>query len=340
MRAEAGRRKSQEIQPGGGKARCAEMILRIRSGSKSRWRRNCFSTDQVRKGYVMNAVSETNLLTGRMITGDDLLRAGRSLKVLAILVIVLLSLGVGVLAIQQWLESGIVQNAFRTDGQAVYGFGLLMLLTVGYLVGKGWATTRYQQTLIAQLLEEEAVTRARRMDPILEFHHPELCREILLRQANYAGRIHSPISLVEMTVPEFGKFSMDEQNRPVAEEFYQEMRRYCRALDFWLRWSPNSFLLVLLEVSAEETAGVVYRFRSRLNHWWIQQTEIAAPARFEWRYRTVGSLGSSGDVLREVRSLMEPDLFVPTPIADIWQAPGESPESFERDPAGKGRASR
>ena len=298
------------------------------------------STEQVQKGQLMNAVSETNVLTGRMVSGDDLLRAGRSLKVLAIAVIVLLSLGIGLLSIQQWLESGAAQQMFRTDGQVVYGFGLLMLLTIGYLVGKGRSTTRYQKTLIAQLLEEEAVARARRMDPILEYHHPELCREILLRQANYAGRIHSGISLVELSIPDFGKFAMEEHNRPVAEEFYREMRRHCRALDFWLRWGPNSFLLVLLEVPANETPGVVYRLRSRLVQWWNQQTEIAAPAHSEWRYRTVGSLGSSGDVLREVRSLMEPEQFIPTPIADIWQARGESLEPSAPEPAGKGRQPR
>ena len=288
----------------------------------------------------MNAVSETNWITGKMITGDDLLRAGRSLKILAIIVIILLSFGVVVLSIEHWAERGLLRQMVQTDGQAVYGFGLLMLLTVGYLVGKGWATTRYQQTLITQLLQEEAITRARRMDPILEYHHPDLCREILLRQANYAGRIRSMISLLEMTVPDFGKFSMEERNRPVAEEFYQEMRRHCRPLDFWVRWTPNSFLLVLLELSPEETIGVVYRLRSRLDHWWEQQSEIVTPARFEWRYRSVGSLGSSGDVLREVRSLMEPDLFVPTPIADVWQARVESLEISESELAEKGRSSR
>lgn len=286
----------------------------------------------------MNTASESNLLAGAALTQEDLLRAGRSLKVLAIVVIILLSLGVGVLAIQQWLASGVLQSMFGAEGQAVYGFGLLMLLTVGYLVGKGRSTTRYQQSLIMQLLEEEAITRARRMDPILEFHHPELCREILIRQANYAKRIQSPLSLVEMTLSEFGKFSLEEQNLPVAEEFYQEMRRHCRALDFWLRWSPNSFLLILLEVSPEETSGVVYRLRSRLDHWWNQQVETAAPGPFEWRYRTVGSIGSSGDVLQEVRSLMEPGLFVPTPVAGIWQAAGESLEKRELEHAGKGRA--
>src|SRR3990170_145205 len=288
----------------------------------------------------MNAVSETNWLTGKMITEDDLLRAGRSLKILAVIVIILLSIGVVVLSIERWAERGLLRQMVQTDGQAVYGFGLLMLLTVGYLVGKGWSTTRYQQTLITQLLQEEAITRARRMDPILEYHHPDLCREILLRQANYAVRIRSMISLLEMTVPDFGKFSIEERNRPVAEEFYQEMRRHCRPLDFWVRWTPNSFLLVLLEVSPEETAGVVYRLRSRMDHWWAQQAEIASSPRFEWRYRTVGGLGASGDILREVRSLMEPDLFVPTPMAGVWQAKGDPQGALTQEPLTKGKSGR
>ena len=83
----------------------------------------------------MNAFSESNIMTGKVLTGDDLLRVGRSLKVLAIIVIVLLSLGVAALAIRQWMESATLRQIFQTDGQLVYGFGLLMLLTVGYLVG-------------------------------------------------------------------------------------------------------------------------------------------------------------------------------------------------------------
>lgn len=268
----------------------------------------------------MTAATQTQALASRTLSSDDLLRAGRSLKVLAILVILTLSVGVLVLSVERWVESGLTAEMFRTNGDVIYGFGLLMLLTVGYLVGKGWATTRYQRMLISQLLEEESITRARRLDPVMDYHHPELCREILLRQANYAARIRSPLSLVELTVPEFARFSAEEQNRPLAEEFYQELRRHCRPLDFWVRWTPNSFLLVLLDISSEETAGLVYRIRSKMERWWEQQAGIGFSPKFEWRYRAVGGLGSSGDILREVHSLMDPSQFVPTPIAGVWQA--------------------
>jgi len=273
----------------------------------------------------MIAVTESKAVDGRMLTGEDLLRAGQSVKVLAITVIVLLSAGVIVLAVAQWLESGVAGQMFRTDGQVVYGFAFLMLLTVGYLVGKGRSTARSQRAMIAQLLEEESVIRARRLDPILEYHHPELCREILRRQANCAARISSAITLVEMTIPEFGKLALEGETRPVVEEFYQEIRRQCRPLDFWLRWNANSFLLVLLEVPAEETAGVVYRLRSRLQQWWRSQTEISADPHFQWHYRTVGSLGASGEILREVRSLMEHDQFVATPMDGVWQSKADPP---------------
>ena len=288
----------------------------------------------------MKAGAETNTLPGRGFAGDDLLRAGRPLKVLAIVVIILLSIGVGVLAFHQWMESGALNKLMQSENQAVYSFGLLMLLTVGYLVGKGWSTTRDQRTLISRLLQEEAISRARHLDPIMEFHHPDLCREILRRQASYAGRIQSPISLVELHVADFGKLALEEQYRPFAGKFYQELRLDSRALDFWVRWTSNSFLLVLLEVSPEQASEVVYRLRSRLDHWWAQQPEVAFPTHFEWRYRTVGSLGASSDILREIRSLMEPDLFVPTLVPDVWQARAEPAALGDAAAAGKGRSSR
>jgi hypothetical protein len=286
----------------------------------------------------MNAALESKAMAGRAPSRDDLLRAGRSLKLLAITVILLLSAGVGVMAFQQWLESGALAQTLRTRGDLVMGFGLLMILTVGYLVGKGMSTARMQRTMMAELLEQESITRARHLDPILEFHHPELCREILLRQANYACRIGSPISLVELTVPELPKKALDEETRPAVEEFYQEMRRQCRPLDFWVRWTPHSFLLVLLDITPEETAGVLYRLRARLVQWWEQRTDVAWQPSFEWRYRTVGTLGASGDILREVAGLMQPDQFVATPMADVWQS--REPMPLESASSRVGRRSR
>jgi hypothetical protein len=292
------------------------------------------------KELIMDAVAETKTPHGRMLTGDDLLRVGQSLKVLAVTVILLLSTAVIVLAVEQWVETSNLAQMFRVSGQVVYGFAFLMLITVGYLIGKGRSTTRYQRTLIAQLLEEESITRARRLDPILEFHHPEICREILMRQANYGARIGSPVSLVEVTIPGISKLAIDEETRPVVEEFFLEMRRLCRPLDFWVRWTPHSFLLVLLEVSPQEAAGVVYRLRSQFNQWWEQQDEVPSRLRSEWRYRTVGSLGSSGDIVREVRNLMEHDQFVATPMPDVWQSKDGPMEAVTAESPNVARRSR
>jgi hypothetical protein len=290
------------------------------------------------KELVMNAETATESLRTRPLSGDDLLRAGRSLSVLAITVIVLLSAGVLVLAFTQWVESGQMEQMLQTQGRAVYGFGLLMLLTVGYLVGKGLSTARDQRVMIAQLLDEESISRARRLDPVLEYHHPELCREILLRQSHYAGRIHSAVSIVEMTIEEFGKLAYREETHPVVEELYEELRRQCRPLDFWVRWTPNSFLLVLLDVTAEEAAGVVYRLRARMEQWWEQQPGTAFVPRVDWRYRTVGSLGASGDILRDVRSLLEPAQFVATPMTGVWQPKGETAPAAPPESDHQGRA--
>jgi hypothetical protein len=285
----------------------------------------------------MNAVASSDSIPARSISKEELLSAGRSLMVFAILVILLLSAGVIVLSVQHWVETGMLGQIIQGDGQVVYGFALLMLLTVGYLVGKGWSTTRQQRTMISQLLEDESIARARRMDPILEFHHPDLTREILLRQANYAGRIHSAISMVEMSIADFGKLAQQEETESVVDEFYEEIRRLCRPLDFWVRWTPHSFLLVLLDVTPDETAGVVYRLRSRMERWWQDQPDAESIPKVEWRYRTVGSLGATGDVLREVRSLMEPAQFVPTPMAGVWQPKSEMLGHANPDGEAKGR---
>jgi len=256
----------------------------------------------------------------RVLTGETLLKQGLSLKVLAITVILMLSVGVVVIGYPTWQGTGFFSGVLEGQRETLVGFAFLMLLTVGYLVGKGWATTRYQGVLIERLMQEEAVARALQLDPIMEFHHPEVCREVLLRQANYAGRVNSPVSLVEMTVPELTKLWMDRETRPAMGEFFREIKRNCRALDFWVRWTPNSLLLVLLDVQEEEVAGVVYRLRARLEKWWEQQAGMSTSPQIEWRYLTAGRLGTSGDILQEVRNLLEPERFVPTPMAGVWQA--------------------
>src|ERR1043166_10047440 len=115
-----------------------------------------------KRSTAMGAFTMSNSVAGKALHRDDLFRAGRSLKLLALAVIILLSIGILVLCLTQWVESGQLQEMLRTDSRSIYGFGLLMLLTVGYLVGKGWSTTKLQQTMIAELLDEESISRARR----------------------------------------------------------------------------------------------------------------------------------------------------------------------------------
>ena len=281
----------------------------------------------------------TSAPTQRSRNGDDLLRAGRSLRLLAITVIALLSVGILVLALSDWLQGGQLAKIILAQGEAAYGFVLLMLLTVGYLVGKNVSTSREQKLMMVQLLDEESVSRARRLDPILEYHHPELCREILRRQSHYAGRIHSAVSMVEMSIEDFQKLAYREDARAVVDEFYQALRQECRPLDFWVRWSPNSFLLVLLDVSADEAAGVVYRLRTRMEQWWRHQSAAPFVPHVEWRYRTVGSLGASGDILREVQGFMDPAQFVATSMEGVWQAKADSsaPAPLQVESRGRGR---
>jgi hypothetical protein len=194
-----------------------------------------------------------------------------------------------------------------------------MLLTVGYMVGKGWATSRCQGVLMNQLMEEQTVARALRLDPILDFHHPQVCREILMRQAGYAARMNQGLALIELELTDLPAMWNDPETRPVIEAFFREIRLQCRPLDFWVRWTPASLLLVVLQVSEQDVPGVVRRLRGSLEQWWGQQDSITAVPRHEWRYRTVPRLGAKGDVLDEVRGLLEPDAFVPTSVADVWQ---------------------
>jgi len=253
------------------------------------------------------------------MTGESLLRMGRSLRVLAVVVILTLAVGLEIVSYTGWQGGGLLNEVLGARRDLLAGFAFLMLLTVGYLVGKGWATTRYQGVLMHQLVEEQAVARALRLDPILEFHHPQVCREILMRQANYAARMNQGLALIELTLPELPKMWSDPKTRPVVEAFFREIRLQCRPLDFWVRWTPTALLLVVLQVNEQDVAGVVYRLRGRSERWWEQQDSLTTVPRHEWRYRTVPRLGATEDILEEVRRLLGPDNFVATPMVNVWQ---------------------
>jgi len=247
----------------------------------------------------MNELSQTAKLST-----DALLRMGRSVRIFAVTIIVVLSASVMVIVYSQLRESVALAEVLANPNQVLGGFMLLMLLTVGYLVGKNWTTTRYQRRLIDQLLEEETITRAQRLDPITQFHHPEVCRDILMRLANYSSRLRSPLSLVELTIPNLFKLSLDPATRPISEELVRQVRRLCRPIDAVLRWSPDSFLLVFPEVTRQELPGISFRFRTQLERW-AQNHLDSEPLEFQVRGVTSENLGLSGDILAEVRYLLE-----------------------------------
>jgi len=253
-------------------------------------------------------------------SGNSFLQVGRSVGILAVIVIVLLSTSVALIVYSELRERGTLDRIFDDPNQLLVGFVLLMLLTVGYLVGKGWTTTRYQGRLIDQLLEEEAISRAQRLDPITQFHHPAVCRDVLLRQAGYSSRLCSPLSLLELTVPNLHKLSMDPISRPMMDDFIRQIRQFCRPIDTLVRWTPDSFLLAFPEVTPQELPGVSLRIRSQLEKWFQTHVNGKAPLAFTMRERgvTTQNLGLSGDILLEVQRLLGND-NVGTP-----EAPPES----------------
>jgi hypothetical protein len=244
-----------------------------------------------------------------------LLQVGRSVGILAVVVIVLLSASVTLFVYSELRESDALARVLEDPNQVLLGFVLLMLLTIGYLVGKGWSTTRYQRRLIDQLLEEEAIARAQRLDPITQFHHPDVCRDVLLRQAGYSNRLCSPLSLLEVTIPSLHKWSLGSASKMQMDDLLRQLRRLCRPIDTLVRWTPDSFLLAFPEVTAQELPGVSARIQSELENWFKTHVETAPAIRT--RGVTSQNLGLSGDILVEVNRLLENDKTASAPEAAV-----------------------
>ena len=247
----------------------------------------------------MNELTRTERLTS-----DSLLQVGRSVRVLAVIVILLLTTGVAVIVYGELRENTALAQVLANPNQLLGGFVLLMLLTVGYLVGKGWTTTRYQRHLIEQLLAEEAIARAQRLDPMTQFHHPEVCRDILHHQASHSQRLHAPLSLLELTIPNLGNLSLNPQTRPVTEELIRQIKQLCRPIDSLRRWTPDSFLLLFPEVTQLELPSISFRFRTQLEKW-RDEHSYNGLLTLQTRGVTSDALGSSGEILLEVQRLLE-----------------------------------
>jgi GGDEF domain-containing protein len=237
--------------------------------------------------------------------GEQLLGMGRNLRILAVTVILVLSAGMALLLYSQLRESEAVANVLGNPDGLLGGFGFLMLLTVIYLVSKHWTTSRSQRRMIDQILEEEAVARALRQNPITDYHHPEVCRDILLQQASHAARLHAPLSLLELNISGLGKLSQDLGMQPKVTELIRQIKGLCRATDSVLRWTPDSFLLTFPEVTGEELAAISERLRQELDRWIEEHYEEGARPALKWRGASSTSLDSGGDILLETQRLLE-----------------------------------
>ena len=234
-----------------------------------------------------------------------MLGMGRSLRLLAITLIVVLSGGLALLFYGQLRQSAAVTSMLGNPDGLLGGFGFLMLLTVIYLVSKHWSTSRSQHAMIEQILEEESIARALQQNPITDFHHPEVCRDILVQQASHAARLHAPLSVLEAQFSGLGKLSASPETRPQVAELIRAIRGFCRATDSVLRWTPDSFLLAFPEVTREELAAISERLRLELEQWLGQRYEEARRPTLHVRGAASNSLESSGDILLEVQRLLE-----------------------------------
>lgn len=236
---------------------------------------------------------------------DALLSMGRSLRVLAIAVIVVLSVGLELVLHGQIQSNPDLALWLSSPAALIAGFASMMLLTVSYMVGGEWAVARSQRIALAQAIENESLSMARRFNPVVDFHHPEVCREILTQQVSLAGRLHAPISLLELSVSEMAADPFSAEWRQFGAELARQVKARSRQTDSMLRWTPESFLLVMPEVSQEEMKMITLRLHNDLEGWFQERFEAHSRPTLESRGCTTLQLGQAGDILRETQMLLD-----------------------------------
>ncbi|MCH7978176.1 MAG: hypothetical protein IH935_04250 [Acidobacteria bacterium] len=262
-----------------------------------------------------------------VLTGESLLKASLHLKIFAMTTIAVLSTGMAVIVYGQLRQGGPLAGAVENPSELLRGFVFLMLLTVGYLIGKSWKTTLFQRRLIERLLEEKTFAEARRLNPITQFHHPEVCRDILHRQASYAKRQQTPLSILEVSVPNLANPPHDPANQPISEELVAQMKGFCRPIDCLLRWTPDSFLLVLPEVSADQLPAIRQRIERELEAWMEKHLEETSRPELHIRAATSNDLDASGDILVHVQRLLEQGSNFPSAVPEEWRKKWNSAKS-------------
>ncbi|MSO19703.1 MAG: hypothetical protein EXQ56_04455 [Acidobacteria bacterium] len=247
---------------------------------------------------------------------DVLLRMGRSLRITAIAVIVVLSIGIALVLQGQMMNNPDLAHWLTRPTLLIAGFSSMMFLTVTYLIGKEWSVVRSQRAVLVTALEEESINMARRFNPVVDFHHPEVCREILTQQASLAARLHAPISILELSLSEMGSQPLAPQWRQFGSELSRQVKARSRQTDSMLRWTPESFLLVMPEVSAEEMGVITTRLHNELEVWFQERFDANRRPTLQSRGFTTDILGKSSDILRETQALLEEQARLSSPKAD------------------------
>lgn len=207
---------------------------------------------------------------------------------------------------------------------------MLLACGAGVLFTLGWMRSRERQSSFkSDTSQLAAMATARRFNPVLDFHHPEVCREMLAQQIAFCERRNTPLSYIELRLCGLQENGSGEW-RQLSAMLARRVKAASRTTDCLLRWSENSWLLVMPELTEHELPAAAGRLMAGLHDWLRdrfsdgQQPELMA--------RAVSStaphnLAAAADILREVQTLLDTQSFSasPCPSAQQLQMPLRNP---------------
>ena len=92
-------------------------------------------------------------------------------------------------------------------------------------------------------------------------------------------------------------------------ELARQVKAGSRQTDSMLRWTPNSFLVVMPEVNGDELPVITTRLHNDLEGWFQERFEAPSRPTLESRAFTTQTLGESrgqvNDILRETQKLLD-----------------------------------
>ena len=136
-----------------------------------------------------------------------------------------------------------------------------------------------------------------------------MCREILTQQASLAARLRAPISVIELSVAEMAKDPFSLEWRQFGAELARQVKAGSRQTDSMLRWTPNSYLVVMPEVNADELPVITTRLHNDLEGWFQERFQAHTRPTLESRGFTTQTLGEPrgevNDILRETQQLLD-----------------------------------